>query len=123
MSSMEVKKDPPTVEYNKLYSEIQDAKKGKDIYSELMSKSDNVIDAINRVVDVEKEKTELKKNKMTLHNTIFRIFETFSDIYQDLQKDNNPSNIPNILLKEKRGLYLGLFLVFFCAIMFVLSEA
>jgi len=94
------------------------------IYDEIMKKEDNIKEVMNRVIDFEKKK---ELNKMFV-NTNFseittNIFKILNEILEEmsLAKKINLKKLRKILTKEKRIIYLGLFLVL-CAVFLALIE-
>lgn len=94
------------------------------IYDEIMKKEDNIKEVMNRVIDFEKKK---ELNKMFV-NTNFseittNIFKILNEILEEmsLAKKINLKKLRKILTKEKRIIYLGLFLVL-CSVFLALIE-
>lgn len=116
----------PVVEYNRLYQELQDAENADDnyrVYDQLMQKSDNVLNAINRVVEVEEKKRQDQQDRLTLHNIVYRVFQTLYDVANELQTETDLSRVPSILFQKRRSFYLGIFFLFLGTTLFILSEA
>lgn len=94
------------------------------IYDEIMKKEESIKEVMNRVIDFEKKK---ELNKMFV-NTNFseittNIFKILNEILEEmsLAKKINLKKLRKILTKEKRIIYLGLFLVL-CAVFLALIE-
>ena len=116
----------PIVEYNRLYKDVTEADNADaidSVYDKLMQRSDSVIDAINRVVEVEQEKLHDKQHNLSLHNLVFNVFKTLNDVFYELQNEQNLSRMPSILFKERRSFYLGVFLLVAGALLFIFAEA
>lgn len=116
----------PVMEYNRLYHEMTEAEKAENtdsVYDKLMQRSDRVLDAINRVVEVEQEKLYDKRHKLSLHNLVYNVFKTLNDVFYELQNEKDLLRVPSILFQERRSLYLGVFLLFLGVVLFILVEA
>lgn len=106
----------PVTQYNKLYNDVLNGT--NDIYTDLMNKSDKVIDTINRVVEAEENKKKTQKGLM--HMSIYEIASqtanTVTDIADELVK-GPPRQISiekwvaSVVLGEGRMAYVGILII------------
>lgn len=94
------------------------------IYDEIMKKEKNVKEIIDRVIDHEKQK---ELNKLFVNtkfsDILLNIFKVLNDILEDFTKSKKLSlkKLKKILSKEKRIIYVGIFMIV-CAIFLALIE-
>jgi hypothetical protein len=115
----------PKLEYSQLYESVVSRDPNDDIYSEVMAKSDKVLDTINRVVESEENKKGKKGYfQMPLYELFQKTIETFIDIVSDVA-GGPPSNddfikwIVHVFMGKGRLFYIGVF-VFVASVLAIL---
>jgi hypothetical protein len=85
----------------------------KEIYEKLMEKEENVLDVVNRVVNVSNEKEIVGKEFMnkSLNDHVYGFFWTIKTLMSDLKKTRTLQGILRELQKDERPIYIGVLLI------------
>jgi ferritin len=100
------------IEYTKLI-DLLNKSDPTEIYEELIKKEDKVLDTINRVVNVSNEKDTKSKEFLNLsfNDIIHKFFWNISLIFSEITHIQTIQDIPKVLFKNDRKIYVGLLLV------------
>ena len=95
----------------------------EDIYQTLMKKEEKVLDTINNMTEhkrIQESEAGLFIN-MSLHSIVRKTFKVLTELMNALQQRKNSNEIMKELLKEKRLIYVGLFIVFISMFLLLLT--
>lgn len=106
----------PTDKINDLYKIINNnyADTSSSIYNEILNREKDMKDLIERVVEYkDKEKLSEQFTQKSIADISNNLFKVLNDILEETTSDNNISfkKIKEVVNKEDRRIYLGLFLV------------
>jgi hypothetical protein len=106
----------PTDKINDLYKIINNnyADTSSSIYNEILNREKDMKDLIERVVEYkDKEKLSEQFTQKSIADVSNNLFKTLNKILEESTDDNNISfkKIKEVVNKEDRRIYLGLFLV------------
>lgn len=119
----------PRSEYNLLKKQVLD-ENPNSVYTEVMNKSDRVLDTINRVMDTTVSKRRRKKDwrALPLGDLFGTSLTTLNDVIEELsvgpppQTDNHIQWVSHVLFKNQRGFFIGFVLVAVSILIFVMYE-
>ena len=106
----------PTDKINDLYKIINNNYdlSSSSIYNEILNREKDMKDLIERVVEYkDKEKLSAQFTQKSIADVSNKLFKVLIDILEESTNDNNISfkKIKEVVNKEDRRIYLGLFLV------------
>ena len=106
----------PTDKINDLYKIINNNYdlSSSSIYNEILNREKDMKDLIERVVEYkDKEKLSAQFTQKSIADVSNKLFKVLNDILEESTNDNNISfkKIKEVVNKEDRRIYLGLFLV------------
>ena len=106
----------PTDKINDLYKIINNNYdlSSSSIYNEILNREKDMKDLIERVVEYkDKEKISAQFTQKSIADVSNKLFKVLNDILEESTNDNNISfkKIKEVVNKEDRRIYLGLFLV------------
>ena len=117
---------PKAKEYQELLDMIEGrGKNGKDVYGNLMSTEERVLDTVDRVVNDARLQTTNQDSflHMSLFDNAAATARTLHDTFLDLSRVRSARDVQLAFIKKDRLLYLGVVLVLVAVTLIVLDLA
>lgn len=115
-------------EYKNLLKDLKNEDATKDtIYERLMTKEDNVLNLIGRVVDQKNQ--ELFQDSVLYNQSLFEIMMKFANTWKSImqevlvEKRSIPHEYMEIFYLGDRKIYVGMMLVFIALLLFFVSSS
>lgn len=84
-------------------------------YQELMKKEENTLNTVNNVIKYYQDRDIKSKQfvNLSFYEMAIRMTEIWTDIYSDILnwKDTKNNNIMDVIFKEDRSIFIGIFLI------------